>query len=192
MNAVSTSYAGLPAASDMIICSGCTGVRRMIPSPTASASAQMSAPPPAPMAGSPMPFAPDRVRRIGQFDRRPPHRLLDGNVENRRRLVVVQPIGERGAVVRVVDQLLAAHVAEALHGAAVDLPAERVRVHHGADVGHREVVDDPVDAGLDVHFDLDERRLERVGLPVARQVVARHAHQAQPGERRWPRPWSWR
>ena len=68
--------------------------------------------------------------------------------------------------------------------AAEDLAAEAARVHHGADVGHREVVDDAVDAGLDVHFDFGEAGDERVGLAVARQVVARHAHQAQAGERR--------
>ena len=89
---------------------------------TASASAHSTAPPPAPIAGSPMPLAPTGLP--GPAVRPPPIASSDRDIENRRRLVVVQPIGERRAVVRVVDQLLAAHVAEALDAAAVDLSAE--------------------------------------------------------------------
>ena len=43
----------------------------------------------------------------------------------------------------------------------MDLSAEAARVDHRADVGHREVVDDAVDAGLDVDFDFGEAGDER-------------------------------
>src|SRR5688572_17985650 len=82
-----------------------------------------------------------------------------------------------GAVMRVVDQLLAPHVTDALNAAAQDLPAQTVRVDHGADIGDADEVDDRPHAGLDVDFDFGERRHEAVSLAVTWQVVSRNAHQ---------------
>ena len=122
-----------------------------------------------------MPLAP--IGLVGSGNPTAAHLALMRDVEDRRRLVVVQPRREAGAVVRVVDQLLAADVADALDAAAVDLAAQAVRVNHRADVGHADEIDDGPDAGLDVDLDFGERGHEAVGLAVARQVVARHAHQ---------------
>ncbi len=77
----------------------------------------------------------------------------------------MEPLGERHAVVLVVDPLLADRVADAEHRSAEHLAAERARMNHGADVGDGEVVDDVVFAGLDVDFDFgkagDEREWSR-------------------------------
>ncbi len=66
---------------------------------------------------------------------------------------------------------------EALHRAAMQLTAERARVKHRADIGHGEVVEDLVVAGLDIDFDFGEADDERVGRAFARVRIARHAHQ---------------
>ena len=46
----------------------------------------------------------------------------------------------------------------------------------------REVVDEPVLAGLDVDFDFGERRHPRLRVAFAAEVVARDADQPLPGE----------
>ena len=66
----------------------------------------------------------DRRFRIGNVERRPLH--VHGHVENRRRLVVVEALAKRNAVVLVVDPLLADGVADAEHRAAEHLAAQRV------------------------------------------------------------------
>ena len=60
---------------------------------------------PAATGGSPMPRAPTGVSGSAMFDRVPRHVLR--RVENRRRLVLVEPLRERHAVLLVVDPLLA-------------------------------------------------------------------------------------
>ena len=83
---------------------------------------------------------------------------------------------QRQPVVLVVDPVLPDRVADAEHRSAEHLAAERVRVNHGADVGHREIVDDVVAAGFDVDFDFGERRDER------------NASRRRADRRRAPRP----
>ena len=64
----------------------------------------------------------DRRFRIGNVQRGPLH--VRRRVENRRRLVVVEALGQRHAVVLVVDPLLADRVADAQHRPAQHLAAE--------------------------------------------------------------------
>ena len=73
--------------------------------------------------------------------------------------------------------------AHALDAAAENLSAEAARIDHRADIGDRDVIDDAVDAGLDVDFDFGEAGDEAVGLAVAWIGVARRGDEAQAGER---------
>ena len=57
-------------------------------------------------------------------------------------------------------------------------------MNDGADVGDAQVVQDAIDARLDVRLDFRERRDERQRRAVARVLVLRHAHQPLTGERR--------
>ena len=107
-----------------------------------------------------MPRAPTGVSGSGNVQRVPRHLLR--RVENGRRLVLVEPLRERHAVVLVVDPVLADRVADAEHRSAEHLAAERARMDDGADVGDREVVEDVVLAGLDVDFDFGEAGDERM------------------------------
>ena len=173
-----------------MICSGCTGVRISMSSlPIALASAHSTddaADADARLADAL--GADDRVAGIGNVERLPLR--VDRNVEHRRRLVVIHPLADGDAVVRVVDQLLAARCAPMpWMRAAENLSAETARVEHRADVRDRDVVDDAVDAGLDVDFDFGEAGDEAVGLTVARIAVARGGHEAL--ARPAPTPTSW-
>ena len=118
---------------------------------------------------------------IGKTDRVRMHR--HGDVENGERLVVVKPLGQRHAVVRVVDPLLAQRVADAEAAPAVDLRHHAPRVDDCPDVSHAEKVDERRLPGLEIDFDFGETGDERVGGAVARVRVLGHAHQSQPSER---------
>ena len=118
------------------------------------------------------------------------HFMFIGSIENRGRLVVVEPLGQRQAVVLVVNPLLADRVADAQHGAAQDLAAQRARMDHRADVGHGEVIQDLVLAGFEVDFDFGEAGDDRSASGRRADGVAGHGEQALAGQRLSPMPWS--
>ena len=133
-----------------------TGARRKISSPSASESAfRMEAHPP-PTGGSPTPRAPTGVSGSGISSAAPLH--VHRHVENRWRLVLVEPRRKHRAVVRVVHPLLADRMTHPQNRAAEHLAAERARMNHRADVGVCEEIHDVVFAGLDVDFDFGEAR----------------------------------
>ena len=143
MYGVSTSCARCPASSDARTTSGVTGIRRNTSSPTASIIAASTAPTPAPTGGSPTPRAPTGVSGIGNVERGVTHSVRR-HVEDGQRLVVVEAHRERHAVVLVVDRLLRQRVADPEAAAAEHLPAEAARIHDGADVRDRRVVEELV------------------------------------------------
>ena len=123
----------------------------------------------------------DRRLRIGQLDGRPLH--VRRRVENRRRLAVVEPLGQRDAVVLVVRPVLAVRVPEPQHDAAQDLAAKASRVNDGPAIGDRDEVEDFVGAGFDVDLDLGEPGDVGLRRAVTTVVVARDAHQPLTGKR---------
>ena len=92
-----------------------TGARRKISSPSASESAFRIARTAAHRRLADAARA-DRRLRIGNVQRGPLH--VHRHIQNRRRLVVVEALGQRHAVVLVVDPLLADRVADAQRRAA--------------------------------------------------------------------------
>ena len=109
----------------------------------------------------------DRRLRIRNIQRRPLH--VHGNIQNRRRLVLVEPLGNHLAIVRIEHPFLADRMADAERRTAEHLSAERARMDHCADIGVGEEIDDVVLAGFDIHLDFGEagdigmRRCRRAG-----------------------------
>jgi len=102
---------------------------------------------------------PHRCLGIRKFDSRPVH--VCRHVENRRRFVLVEPARQWHAVALVVHPPLAECVTNAENRATEHLASERRRVDDGSNVGDAEIVQDAVDAGLDVRLDLCKRGHER-------------------------------
>src|SRR6516165_3059765 len=145
----------------------------------------------------------DRVhdRAVGRADRRltdaaRPHRgfrigQVDGvsnelvrHVQNRRRLVLIEPARERHAVVLVVRPALGFRVADPQHRSAEELPFQAPRIHDNADVADRGVLEDLEMTRLGIDFHLGEAndiRLRRG--PISRIGVLRRSDEALAGQR---------
>ena len=110
------------------------------------------------------------------------HRRRD--VEDGERLVLVEALGQRHAVLLVVDPLLRKGVPNPKVEAAEQLSVQAARVHHRADVADPEEVDQVGLAGLEVDLHLRETNDERPGVAVVPVVVFRDTHEAEAGQRR--------
>ena len=82
----------------------------------------------------------------------------------------------------VVDPLVADGVPDSENRSAENLTAKRSRVNDRSDVGNAVVIEEVVDAGLDIDFDFGERGHERIGRAVALVIVLRDAHEALTGK----------
>src|SRR5690606_27673190 len=79
----------------------------------------------------------------------------------RGRHAVIEEAGVHHAAVVVVVVLLVQRPADALDGAALDLPFDVRRVNRGADILHSRIAEDGDLAGVGVDFNIDDVRAVR-------------------------------
>ena len=105
----------------------------------------------------------ERMARVRHLDQ---DRLDHGQV-GRHWAAVVEEARVIHLAVLVVDVLLVQRPADALHGAALDLPLHVARVDGAADILHRGVAHDGDLAGLTVHLHIADMRAEPGPAPCA-------------------------
>ena len=94
--------------------------------------------------------------------------ISSGVSRMRRRPIVMEALGQRHAVVLVVDPLLADGVSDPQHGAAEGLTLQAARVDHRSDVRDCSELENLAVTRLDVDFDFGEA--DSVGLRLRRHA----------------------
>src|SRR5581483_12170696 len=100
----------------------------------------------------------NRRFRIRNVERRPLH--VDGNIEDARRLGLIEAARNHVAVFGIEDPFLPDGVANAERRASEHLAAERARVDHSANIGIRKKINDVILAGITINFHFGKRRNE--------------------------------
>src|ERR1035437_1694129 len=121
--------------------------------------------------------------RVRNIQRRPLH--IDGNIQNRRRLALIEPRGKHHAVVRIEHPFLTDRMADAQGRTAEHLAAKRTGVDHRPYIGGGEEIHDVVFAGFDIDFNLSEAGDVGKRGAVARIIVLGCRHQTLACQRRY-------